>query len=286
MDFLVDYIFKSSAEDFLTIYVALSVIVFSISLFLVRVLTRDTRDILKRKTPTPSKYEIALFAGGKERIIHAVIASLLHQKLIEFVDDENRRFRTVNKASSHDAFENRILKLADTRDGVTIKGIEDPLLKEIEVLEEKIVASGLGESIKTHARAIFWPTAIYMSLLGIGVVRAIAGILKERPVAYLMFLLIANLFLMFRARKIPKTNQAGKEFLYKLKRQNEDMEKFSDKTDDVGFAVALHGCAAAPKAVKVIVEKLLPKDLNQAKWGSVAAGTSAGLRGGVSGCGG
>lgn len=224
-----------SGPAFLGLFIAL----FVVCVVAQAVLRRQLRDIgPARPGAQPDEWSIAYLAGGTRRVVEAGVARLLSEDRAQW-NRKTRRLEFPRGRSGLD-FPLDLIASQAGRDVDEIAKRLDPQLDELR--------RGLGE------RGLLLPpqrrrlagliAALPFGLLTLfGIAKVWIGILRDRPVAFLVMLLvisvIAGLIVLF---SMPERSRTGDALLRQLNQKYAHARR-APRNSDVGLAVALAGTA-------------------------------------------
>ncbi|WP_181776488.1 TIGR04222 domain-containing membrane protein [Amycolatopsis pittospori] len=156
--------------------------------------------------PQPTVYELAYLAGGPDRVVDAAIAALVDRGTLRVSSSKKLQLAGPEPA---DAIERAVAKAAKPGHNSTTRGIRDRLRMSgpMQALAQNLEARGLVVANRAPQirRVVFF---LYLAVLVLGVVRLIAGISADRPVGFLIPLLIAATFATLVARAV-KNKRSG-----------------------------------------------------------------------------
>lgn len=207
---------------FLAIYGAL--IVFPVVVGLVWTIAVKLSAKAPRATvsgPEPTVYELAYLAGGPDRVVDTAIAALVDRGTLRVSSSKQLQLtgpepadpieRSVAKASrpGHNA------TTRDIRNRLRMSGPMQALAKGLET--RGLVATDRSRQIRQFVYFL------YLAVLVLGVVRLIAGIAGDRPVGFLVPLLISAVFATVIARALrnkrpgPRPTSEGGRILHRAR---------------------------------------------------------------------
>ncbi|RSN62863.1 TIGR04222 domain-containing membrane protein [Amycolatopsis sp. WAC 04182] len=156
--------------------------------------------------PEPTVYELAYLAGGPDRVVDTAIAALVDRGTLRVSSTKQLQLTGPEPA---DPIEKAVAKGARPGYNSTTRGIRDrlrmsgPMQALARGLEERgLVVADRSPRIR---QVVFF---LYLAVLVLGVVRLIAGISGDRPVGFLIPLLIAAVFATLVARAV-KNKRSG-----------------------------------------------------------------------------
>ncbi|MBB5856960.1 TIGR04222 domain-containing membrane protein [Amycolatopsis umgeniensis] len=139
--------------------------------------------------PQPTVYELAYLAGGPDRVVDTAIAALVDRGTLRVSSSKQLQLTGPEPA---DPIEKAVAKGARPGHNATTRGIRDRLRMSgpMQALGKDLEARGLVvvNQAPRIRRVVFF---LYLAVLVLGVVRLFAGISADRPVGFLIPLLIA-----------------------------------------------------------------------------------------------
>ncbi|MES2440317.1 MAG: TIGR04222 domain-containing membrane protein [Verrucomicrobiota bacterium] len=242
--------------------------------------------------PTDS-YELAYLSGGEARAVQLAVVRLLHQELILWKRGflGARLIRNGGKrATALPAIESVLLERVEAKgtSGIPVKDACRQLASTLKPVEVRLAAKGLRPTAEERSRAS-QSAILPMHLLGsIGLVKLVIGVIREKPVWFLVGLLVVTLIAAWAiATRTRRLTPAGERMLADSRtrhhvakgaaprRGNEDLPMISD-------GVALFGAISLASSVAYAD---LYQDLNRIT-GRTKADSSGGCSSGCGGIGG
>jgi uncharacterized protein (TIGR04222 family) len=274
-----------NGPDFLAFWIPLTAIFFLVAV----VLRWRARRVIAQPRQLRDPVDVALLAGGLERVAGSVLARLYRRGLITVEGDKL-------KASGHlpaDATPCERIGFEVCAGGISaMSQLVMPLKPHVQSNVDALMDAKLLVDDAT-ARAIRNMTLGCMAIpLLLGITKLIVGINRDRPVGFLIIGLIAAGFCTYFAIRRPLRTSAGDTALDALKDENEDLTPASlditrlpDPTS-AALAVALFGTAVLPGMAMSSIRPIFGGiDADGSSSGS-GCGSGCGGGGGGSGCGG
>ncbi|MFJ4105497.1 TIGR04222 domain-containing membrane protein [Amycolatopsis japonica] len=203
--------------------------------------------------PQPTVYEFAYLAGGPDRVVDTAIAALVDRGILRVSSSKQLQLTGPEPA---DPIEKAVAKGARPGYNATTRGIRDRLRMSgpMQALAKDLEARGLVVVDQTPQirRIVFF---LYLAVLVFGVVRLIAGLAGDRPVGFLIPLLLAAVAATLIARALknkrsgPRPTSEGDRVLHKARSAHgrERKRGIPNSPEYVGAAggILLGGAAAA-----------------------------------------
>ncbi|KFU77494.1 TIGR04222 domain-containing protein [Amycolatopsis lurida] len=204
--------------------------------------------------PEPTVYELAYLAGGPDRVVDTAIAALVDRGTLRVSSSKQLQLTGPLPA---DPIEKAVAKGARPGYNSTTRGIRDrlrmsgPMQALAKGLEERgLVVADRSPRIR---QVVFF---LYLAVLVLGVVRLIAGISGDRPVGFLIPLLIAAVFATLIARAVknkrsgPRPTSEGGRILHRA-RSVHGRERKRGIPNGPGYAGAAGGALLGGAAAAV-----------------------------------
>ena len=119
--------------------------------------------------------------------------------------------------------------------------IQQQLTDYAEPVGRRLASSGLYMTDDEAARTRWWQTLPYVLLIGFGTVKLMIGEMRERPVCFLIALLVVTaICAAIRWCVLDRRTQAAHNALADATRRNERLKR-APTGDEIGMAVALFG---------------------------------------------
>ncbi len=179
---------------------------------------------------------LAVLTGGKGRFVETLVARLLARGALVFAGKS--AFAPKRGARGESAAELRVLALSAPIKWATI---QSQLADYAEPVARRLASSGLYMTDDEAARARWWQTLPFVLLTGFGTVKLMIGEMRERPVGFLIALLVVTaVFAAIRWFALDRRTQAAHDALAEATRRNERLKR-APTTEEIGTAVALFG---------------------------------------------
>ena len=278
-----------NGPEFLSVYLVLLIAGFSWSM------RRSNKALEKFNTagearPPSDPYELAYLAGGEARAVQLAVVRLLHRELIRWKAGSlgARLIRNGDKPTAGLAtIESALLErvVAKGAAGIPVKDACLHLSPTLRSVEARLATKGLRPTTEERRRAS-QSAILPLHLLGaIGLVKLVIGISRDKPVGYLMGLLIltaiAAWVITLRTRRLTPT---GERTLAQLRTQHHLATGAAGRAKAEDLPMISHGVAlfGAMSLASSVGYADLYQDLNQIS-GKAKADSSSGCS---SGCGG
>lgn len=256
----------------------------------------DVGAVAASLTPT----EVAYLEGDRERAIEAAVAGLVHRGVlvatgsrIELVNDKVVRgsgvYRGVVDNVPLDEVEAYIVE-ATREYPATVAGLVSGAFELESNLRARLEVGGL--LVDRHGSATWLLRSPAVAWLGVGGIKVLVGIGRDRPVAMLVFMLVAAVWMTSKIR-LPRLTGLGRKVLASVRRRAYGLEVTAATApaqvsgNDLALAYALFGGVAIGGAYALMMPSVQRHAL-LASTGTVGGGSSCGSSGGCSGggCGG
>ncbi|MBA4762030.1 TIGR04222 domain-containing membrane protein [Sphingomonas sp.] len=227
-----------------------------------------------RRRPVTDPEQLAYLAGGSTRLADTVTARLLAAKAL--VVGEKGRLDIISRNAAT-ATETGVLALSAPLDWARIERAVRP---EATRIQSDLERAGLMLDRGERANLCYWALLPYAMLLMFGATKLAIGVDRDRPVGFLIALLVVTAILaLIRAGTIARLTRAGTEALATA-RKNADRIRRAPRSAEAGLAVALFGTAVLAGSELDAFHKL------RAASGDSGSGGDSGSDSGGSGCGG
>lgn len=194
-------------------------------------------------------YEIAFLAGGDKQVMKTAIANLTHQDLLKIDEDslEYVPFRSILgtlvitgefRDISHPV-EKEVMQLVSAHQGK----IEPILKSKISAADDfRCHLQDLGLLLKEDQafQVRFYPCLIVVIFLVLGASKMVVGILREKPVLFLILCLLGIIVSSYPLFLKPRRSYNGDRLLQHLREQSQAL-KICGVGDQIALAVALFG---------------------------------------------
>jgi len=196
-------------------------------------------------------YEVAFLAGGAPRAAWAMLANLLQRGVI-LENTFKSGFTVQPDVNLPDHLERRAY---DVVAASPPEQVRERLKDVVDVFEERLQALGLlmSEEAQSAYRRCVW--AVMGVVLLIGGIKVCVGLSRERPVFFLVMLLIGTLVLAANVAKAPLRTLRGDKVLKHFERRNAALRTSAMAAgslavsplsgDSIVYAVGLFGVSAA-----------------------------------------
>ncbi len=247
-------------------------------------------------------YEIAFLAGGAPRCSQVVLVSLIKSRAVEWrqakVFRESKLVAVGSAMPSLNDIERTVFTsiLSYGKRGMPLTSIPPLVATRLSGIESKLAKLGLRPTAaETRSHGFSIPLPMYL-LLGVGIVKTVIGISRDKPVGFLIAFMIITLIAAILVRSTAKKlTPAGEQLLERMR--GETGTPSSETADAALCAVALLGVSALThEGAFAGLDGALRKELSQLgnpnpAWGADASngcssGCSSGCGGGCGGCGG
>ncbi|MBN6038768.1 TIGR04222 domain-containing membrane protein [Amycolatopsis sp. 195334CR] len=192
-----------SGPDFLVLYAFLLALPLAVALVGRLALASGGNRAATAYTPG-NVYEVAFLAGGADRVVDTAVASLLERGLARA--DSTGRVRGVGNPPA-DPVELAVHKVIVRRSSSKMPDLRRELRKSqvLRGMTKHLTDAGLirptGGRVVLR-RAVY---VLYLLILALGVLRLVNGIVRDRPVGFLVFLVVAAAIATFVAAKVAKS---------------------------------------------------------------------------------
>ncbi len=239
-------------------------------------------------------YELAYLNGGKTQVVDLAVTSLVKSNVVAIDADQPWTVLSPRPAVRLDPIEQQIL--SSIQSGMQLQELRKGDYSRIEELRLQLQRSGFIPSDAT-LKEIQWINSLLMSgLLGLGVVRLVLGIMKDRPVGFLITMMIVfsmvhsglwELSVPFRTRKGDEAMEIAKARYDHIKSASSSIVGLENRALLSAFAIygstILLGDPALASLWNVIQP---PRSDGGGGGGCGGGGCGGGGGGGGSGCGG
>ena len=259
-------VFNWHGEAFLTFFWTLCAVALAFALWR-KEQARLPLDALFPPDPLDA-YEVARLRDGKNLAADVALATLWEKGALEVTTSGKLRATGRALAPLH-PFEGAVVGRIDgpsSGSQTSIQSVRRELEAQTAPIDEKLRTLGLLCSRETQKHADDWPLGITLGLLGIGIIKIIVGLSRERPVGFLVVScgLLAGVFL-YSLNNPARRSKRGDLLLEHLSRtrgperptsfrlspapgssaQNADARRAGD-FDSLALGFALAGMAAFP----------------------------------------
>lgn len=262
---------------------------------------RMARDRAGRRTlPVTDRFDIAFLGGGVDRVVDAALAALYCRKRVR-VDAGTTPAKMWSEASPaepgdlHDV-EARVLRAVPASIRISLSQVRKTARFTLHSMQDRLAREGLLESASSFRRLRWMAALPVLAVMLLGVAKVFVGSSRDRPVGYLVVLLLLSLvFLLWRVKRLSHRTTDGEQLWKKLKKRPPvtagQLEKNGLIHDPVHVAllVALEGYGALPLPAYSPVHSALHRKANADSGsygcgGGCSSGSGCGSSG-SSGCG-
>jgi uncharacterized protein (TIGR04222 family) len=225
-------------------------------------------------------WHIAYLAGGRDRVVDAAVSKLMSDSAIVWNAKEKRLKSTPSAAAPSDPLLERVFRhiQIDGRPRQLAKRMRPELARMHATLETR----GLLMDGTTRSRAVWIPLALPAALIAFGLAKLFIGLSRDKPVAFLGFLLVACVVISFLiAARTGARSRAGDTALALLTERHAHTAR-APRLDDLPLAVALIGTSALSTTAFASYHQARQSNAGD----SSSSGSSCGSDGGGGGCGG
>ena len=225
-------------------------------------------------------WHIAYLAGGRDRVVDAAVSKLMGDSAIVWNAKEKRLKSTPSAATPSDPLLERVFR------HIQINGRPRELAKrmgaELSRIHATLETRGLLMDSTTRSRAMWLPLVIPAALIAFGLAKFFIGISRDKPVAFLGFLLVASAIVaLIIAARAGMRSRAGDAALAQLKQRHAHTAR-APRLDDLPLAVALIGTSALSTTAFASYHQARQPGSGD----SSSSGSSCSSDGGGGGCGG
>lgn len=225
--------FDLTGGPFLTLYGALLVCTIIAGFIIPRWLRPDGSTM---RITDPEK--LAFLAGGTPRLADAVVSRLLAGDAINLIG--KKAFATAPRAQGHTFAERNVLAVANGSPAAW-QSVARSIGPQAETIERELVSAGLMMDHAVTNQMRFWQASPYLLLIVFGAIKVGVGEARDRPVGFLIALLILTLFLAaIRFFVVDRRTRGGLEVLASARDRSERLKR-APAGDETGLAVALFG---------------------------------------------
>ena len=256
------------------------------------------KDAGEAEQPAPSEvldpYEAIYLIGGKSMVNQSAFVALFRADALQL----EKRWSTTNMTckgalpSYAHPVERSLYEAIQAHGSASVELLKVNL-SAIADLQSSLVSKGLIES----ARSMFWPRAAavlcFCPLLLLGIAKLIVGILRDRPVGFLVLAMVPTIILMLCLGLImPRCTRAGLRVIKKLKETKLGSETAKQLSDSMTLDPMLTWMIVTAGLFSVIPPGdplrsiLTPANAGGDRGDTGGCGTSSGDGGGGGGCGG
>jgi uncharacterized protein (TIGR04222 family) len=294
--------FNLEGPHFLAFYGIVCVVAL-LAAYVMRQFLRDTWPLTEE--PQLSPYEVACLAGGVPGVLRASLATLVADNRLELTPDKKTaKFDAKSNSSSDDHDIDRImLRIASHENGARSVELLSGARNVARQIETSLQGRGLMESQHSFAAARWAPLTLLAIVFLVGFAKLLVGINRDKPVIFLIVILIAFGVVSLYFLQLPLRTVRGEELLKRLRTKHErlrsvDVNVYHQSNNlqflpsDVMLAAGLFGLASLHHPdIAALDKSLKPVSDTYSAGSSCGASTGCGGGGGDgggcgSGCGG
>jgi uncharacterized protein (TIGR04222 family) len=237
---------------------------------------------------------MAVLADGRQRAIHASLATLSRAGAVE-VSDTGRLQRVGGAPAGASELDSAVLHAAGQQPRVSELGRDPAVASTLVGVESDLIRRGLLVSSDQRASALVG-AKLMAAVFALGGLRLVFGVEAKKPVLFLAFAVALVAVAVFALRRVPRVTRAASRYLGRMRRDYQDLDRKRNtawQTADpamMGVAVGLFGAALLWEADPHLAERAaIPHNVASSGMGSqFYGGDSGGSDGGGSGggCGG
>lgn len=228
-----------------------------------------------REVPTSGEDELAVLAGGKDRLTETVLSRLLARDAAVI---ERGKFVFDSRVPVNTPVEREIVALSAP---ASWKAIGNVVGRANDRIRHDLESRGLLMEKDEARRLGLFAIMPFAILIAVGLIKVQVGLGRERPVGFLIaFMIVTAVVALIRLFAIDRRTQGGMATLKQAQARAERL-KLAAPRDETGMAVALFGTAVLVGSPLADLHKL-----RQSDGGSGGGDSSGGGDGGGSGCGG
>lgn len=263
--------FDLNGGQFLALYAMLLAIAVVLSLVIPGRLRPEGRDTLPRDPD-----ELAYLVGGGARYTDTVMSRLMAQGDIVLEGD---KVRIVHSATGRAEPDKSILQLSSP---ASVAKVFPAITKHARAVDERLIQSGLLIDAGTSRRIRYLAALPLIALIAFGSIKYMVGVGRDRPVGFLIALLVVTLIVaVIRFSVLDRKTRGAKRALGDMRGRSDRLRR-APTGAEMPVAVALFGTAVLAGS-----EFAPYHQLRAASSGGDGGGTDSGSSdSGGSGCGG
>lgn len=269
--------------DFLGLYLLLLAACLLLSTGL-RLWHRWQRDAMRSFAPgEPSPWPLAYLRGGPKAVVDAAAAQLHEEGFLGW-DAATRRFHRLREENPDDPLLRVVLPTLCDRPSRWTRAEKTGAVQQI---REALVRQGGWHALQDAQRIAAQSALPLWLLAGLGVAKTAIGVLRDRPVALLVFFVVATVVaaLLFQFRR-PGVTRAGRQLL-KAQKARHALALRAPRRGQLALAVALVGTGVLAGTELAGYHALrYPPSGGDSGGSSSSDGSSDGGGSGCGGCGG
>ncbi|MFH0988640.1 MAG: TIGR04222 domain-containing membrane protein [bacterium] len=211
--------FDLPGPEFLKLFCLFSLACFLFAWMLRYVLRQTTQSPTGRIKYNP--FELAYLSQGEEGVINIAITLLTRHNIIAF-NEKNNSFRIVGELplKVHGILRKLYDGLRTVRESL-LGSIHASLELEVKTIHSRLVHHGLILSTTRQNTIRYAPIALLICVLAVGVIKIIIGISRDRPVGFLIILMVVIAFVFTSFFKKPSMRSSlGDKILEEQKQKN------------------------------------------------------------------
>jgi uncharacterized protein (TIGR04222 family) len=227
--------------------------------------------------------QLALLSGGESRLLETIVTRMLVNGAILHEGDDN--FSLGLQDAAHSAIERDIVKMMPA----SLANIRDHIKPYGDMIDYQLTNLGLLMKDAESERAQLSSLLPFLLLGCLGFVRVIQGTINDRPVGFLIMLLILTFFVAIILRITDRYTGAGQKMVMFAQGAYERLSA-APTTAEMPMAVAIFGTAVlAGSSMEPLHAAIYPKPSSDS-WSSGSSDdgsiSDGGGGGGCGGCGG
>jgi uncharacterized protein (TIGR04222 family) len=240
-------------------------------------------------------YATAFLNGGKVLTVNTAIANLINQKAMRVDAKSGRLTSLVPTPQFSHPLERLVYVAAESTDGTPVGNVRLTAVPGVTAIAEDLKMRGLVVADDAARKAILIPLLIAFAAIGVGVVKIMIGINRDRPVGYLVALcIIFGIISLVALARRPVRSRYGDGVLEQLRAKHIGPRELGRNASCVSAAefatmVGLFGFAALEGSnLENLRQSLQPPANGSGNWSGCGGGSSCGGGGGCGGggCGG
>jgi uncharacterized protein (TIGR04222 family) len=284
-------VFDWRGSDFLKFFGCWSVAVFLIA-GLLRWKLRES--VLYRRDLPDDPYLIALLTGGERQAEDAALTKLAAAGVVEIGDGTNPTVRRLmpDRPDMH-LFESAVAEVIGSAMSTDIKTTRLMMGTHIAAMQKELVARGWVLSPERMRLARWMPLSVSLLVAGVGILKLIIGLMRDRPVGYLAEgIVVTALLAVFFFGRRPWRTTAGDEVVKALRKRHGAMKSNrawaarSEALAGLPLAVGLFGLSALAATPYEAFRRRLQPPAGASGCGGGCGSTSCSGGDGGDGCGG
>ncbi len=176
-------------------------------------------------------YEIAYLSGGALRAVQLVVVRLVSGKLLEWRKTGNLHglVRTSQPLTADlNDIERTVAQSAGSfgTSGMQLRNVADAISGPLSQIERRLAILGLKPTASEQVGVGLRAAMPLVFLMGIGIIKVFIGIEREKPVLFLLMLLLVSLIITIVViRRTPRLTIPGRNMLEGLRARHADSEQ-------------------------------------------------------------